>query len=317
MYLATGNSHQTEIARAVHLEHEVARRGIKLRRSGANALEGPCPICGGRDRFWINTRKQRFWCRHCERGGSDAIALVRFLDGCSFPEAIRLLAGDSVRRRRPEPPPAPAARPDDNGTAYALARWAEGEPIAETLAYVYLERRGLLVPVDLYCNGEVLRFHPACPFGPGERHPCLLSLWRNILTNQPQAIQRTALTAAGDKLGRKALGPIAGAAAKLADDADVALALTVGEGLETSLAAMTRDHLGPAWALGSAAGIANFPVLPVIEHLTILVDNDAHHAGERAAAACSARWTAAGRSVRRAVRNGIGRDFADPVTEDG
>jgi hypothetical protein len=44
---------------------------------------------------------------------------------------------------------------------------------------------------------------------------------------------------------------------------------------------------------------------------TILVDHD--EAGMRAAAECSARWTAAGRTVHRIVPRTEGQDMADLV----
>jgi len=60
------------------------------------------------------------------------------------------------------------------------------------------------------------------------------------------------------------------------------------------------------------------PVLNGIEALTILVDNDeadrnGRRVGPDAAAECSARWTAAGREVRRIVPRRTGQDMADLV----
>jgi hypothetical protein len=83
-----------EQARAVHIEDELARRGVEL--NGKVERDGPCPKCGGDDRFSINTRKQVFNCRMCKIGG-DVIELVRHLDGVDFIEACTTLAG---------PPPA-------------------------------------------------------------------------------------------------------------------------------------------------------------------------------------------------------------------
>jgi DNA primase len=85
----------TERARSVPLEHELARRDITLRRQGRE-LVGPCPRCGGDDRFAVNTVKQIFNCRGCGAKG-DVIELVKFLDGCDFHAARVILAG--------EPPP--------------------------------------------------------------------------------------------------------------------------------------------------------------------------------------------------------------------
>jgi Zinc-binding domain of primase-helicase len=45
------------IARSVPIETELGRRGIHLKRQGRE-LVGPCPVCGGDDRFAINIKKQ-------------------------------------------------------------------------------------------------------------------------------------------------------------------------------------------------------------------------------------------------------------------
>jgi DNA primase len=68
------------------IEDEIARRGIKLSGRGHEHC-GPCPVCGGTDRFSINTKKQVFYCRVCNVGG-DVIALVQHIDGCDFKTAI-------------------------------------------------------------------------------------------------------------------------------------------------------------------------------------------------------------------------------------
>jgi phage/plasmid primase-like uncharacterized protein len=83
------------------LVEDVAREhGLKLKRQGPE-LVGPCPRCGGTDRFAINTVKQVFNCRQCG-GTGDVIALVQHLDGCDFTTACTTLTG--------EPPPAPSRR---------------------------------------------------------------------------------------------------------------------------------------------------------------------------------------------------------------
>jgi hypothetical protein len=85
--------HWVHRARAVRIEDEVARRGIRL--TGKKNRVGPCPKCGGTDRFSINTVKQLFNCRQCRTGG-DVIELVKFLDGCEFRDAVEKLAGKTV-----------------------------------------------------------------------------------------------------------------------------------------------------------------------------------------------------------------------------
>jgi phage/plasmid primase-like uncharacterized protein len=84
-------------AREVRIEEELSRRGIKL--AGRNGkFAGPCPVCGGDDRFAINIKKQLFHCRKCGGKGGGAIDLVMFLGGVNFLAAVEILIG-----YRPEP----------------------------------------------------------------------------------------------------------------------------------------------------------------------------------------------------------------------
>jgi hypothetical protein len=73
------------------IEDEVARRGIRLHGTGPER-EGPCQVCGGTDRFSINTKKQVWNCRGCGHGG-DVYALVMHLDRIEFGEAAERLDG--------------------------------------------------------------------------------------------------------------------------------------------------------------------------------------------------------------------------------
>jgi hypothetical protein len=78
-------------AKAVPIQKEIERRGIKLRRSGAE-LVGPCPRCGGEDRFAVNTKKQVWNCRGCGSKGS-VIDLVMALDAVDLNTACTTLTG--------------------------------------------------------------------------------------------------------------------------------------------------------------------------------------------------------------------------------
>jgi Protein of unknown function (DUF3631)/CHC2 zinc finger len=92
-----GHEHQDWVqrAKAVPIEREIERRGVKLRRIGLERV-GACPKCGGDDRFAINTKKQLFNCRGCGAAG-DVIQLVEHLDGVDFTTACTTLTG--------QPPP--------------------------------------------------------------------------------------------------------------------------------------------------------------------------------------------------------------------
>jgi Toprim domain/CHC2 zinc finger len=297
-----------DIAKATPIEDEIARRGIKL--IGRGERVGPCPVCGGRDRFSINVKKQIWNCRGCAKGG-DVVDLVQHLDGVDFKIAVATLAGDERKPIRPAPKATAPQDDDAANTARALKLWEEGSPIDGTVAEEYLRRRGL-EPSE---GDDALRFYSPCPFGPGVTYPCLIALFRNIVTNAPRAIHRIAITAGGIMIGKKMLGPVVGAAVKLDADENIERGLVIGEGIETCLAARMLG-LKPCWALGSAGAIKQFPVLAGIDCLTILVDNDepdgnGRRAGPDAAAECSVRWTVAGREVRRVVPRRKGADVAD------
>jgi hypothetical protein len=83
-------------ARSTRIEHEARRRRWNLKRDGGSELVGPCPKCGGTDRFSINITKQLWNCRGCGKGG-DIIDLIQHVDGCEFVDAC-----EAINR---EPPP--------------------------------------------------------------------------------------------------------------------------------------------------------------------------------------------------------------------
>ena len=271
-----------------------------------------CPVCGPQRRSPANRRrpvlavwttKPDFLSYSCAR--------------CGLAGWARASGGSTVYRHALEREHAEYARQGradaEKNRRRALELWREAAPIAGTLAETYLASRRIFeLPPGI---DEVLRFHPRCAFG-GERHPCMLALMRDAITDAPRGIQRTALTADGKKIGRRTLGRKSGAAVKLWPDADVSQGLVIGEGLETVIsAAMRIEHHGtllrPAWAVVDAGNMASFPILDGLGALTLLVDRDA--AGQEAAQACARRWRAAGREVTRLVPRQLGTDFNDIV----
>lgn len=77
--------------------------GQRLVRRGQNWC-GPCPACGGVDRWVVWPGPPgRAWCRRCATGG-DAIGVHRLLTGSGWYEAVRALAADAGVPVPPEPP---------------------------------------------------------------------------------------------------------------------------------------------------------------------------------------------------------------------
>ncbi|WP_165420945.1 toprim domain-containing protein [Bradyrhizobium sp. Leo170] len=298
---------QIDTAKAVRIEDECQRRAIELRGHGIDRC-GPCPRCGGRDRFSINVAKQLWNCRQCQRGG-DVISLVAHIDGVGFRQAVRYLGGAQQPVAAPVVRTTPLARHEPSiNSEFALRIWDDARPFANSLAEKYLldTRKLNLNGVDV---DDVFRFSPRCHFE-GERHPAMITLFRNIKTNAPQCIARTALDAEGRKIKRLTLGPAAGAVAKIDADANVEYGLHISEGVETGLRARELG-LRPLWATGGTATMDKFPVLSGIDALTIIADNDANGTGQRAAQVCLHRWLAAGREAQILIPNVAGADAAD------
>jgi phage/plasmid primase-like uncharacterized protein len=308
---------QVARAKAADIGRVASAAGLRLRKVGRELIGG-CPRCGGTDRFSVHLGKGVFFCRGCRATGN-TISLVMFLTGLPFARAVETLTGGS--RAAPAsnhgsllPPSRSRADDDDTQRNLALADTVcrEALPIADADdGKRYFTGRG--IEIDDVPDGGGLWFHPQCPWQRGTA-PCIIARFTDILTCEPRGIHRRPI--AGGK--PRSLGPTTGCAIRLWPDDWVETALVIGEGCETTLAAATRiEHRGtllrPAWACGSAGGIAKFPVLAGIESLTILADNDANGAGQRAAGQCAERWAAAGREVTILIPDDLGADFNDLV----
>jgi phage/plasmid primase-like uncharacterized protein len=307
----------------------IVRRGIRLRGRGQQ-FSGPCPRCGGKDRFGIHASKQLFHCRGCGARGQGSVSFVMWLDGVDFTQAVAILTGEPPptrtmaapereqrqaveHARRQEAQRRQAEEDDADRLRRADAIWRASLPIEGTLGEEYLRRRGIVL--DEVPDHGGLRFHPLCPFDGGTQ-ACIVARYTDVLTSKPLGIYRRPIHLAGVK--PKAFGSIGGGVIRLWPDDSVEQGLVIGEGVETVLAAATRiEHKGtllaPAWACGSAGTIAAFPVLAGIEALTILVDADKSGTGQRAAQHCAERWAKAGREVTILTPRDLGHDFNDLV----
>ena len=108
---------------------------------------------------------------------------------------------------RPASRPAPRQTVDDDDDekriTQALGIWCEARPLRGTLAEKYLRSRCIEVP-DRGARGSAIS--SALPVGVGTR-PAMVALVRDIITDEPTGIHRTALSADGSKIGRKAARP--------------------------------------------------------------------------------------------------------------
>ena len=97
--------------------------GGPLRRTGAGAWNGPCPLCGGRDRFHLREREggALVGCRQCIDGQPSGRA--------RFGELVRLLWPDPRENRaRNTPESANPTPPPGRGIHRALPEGHRGRP---------------------------------------------------------------------------------------------------------------------------------------------------------------------------------------------
>jgi phage/plasmid primase-like uncharacterized protein len=79
-----------EVAKTRDIMDVAVEFGAHLKREGHEWI-GPCPICGGKDRFAVNPQKRIFNCRGAgegTHGAGDLINLVQHVVGCDFVEAV-------------------------------------------------------------------------------------------------------------------------------------------------------------------------------------------------------------------------------------
>ncbi len=157
-----------EKARALDVYLVANRYGFAARPSHSGEAIGPCPGCGGRDRFAVNTRKNVWSCRQGAGDpiGGDAVALVRHVEKCSFPRAVEILTGEGAIESREHAAPDPQAenefREKERRRAFQL--WREGRPFeAGGPVARYLALRGI-DPALARLPGAHCREHGALPF---------------------------------------------------------------------------------------------------------------------------------------------------------
>ncbi len=187
----------------------------------------------------------------------------------------------------------------------ALALWRATQPANGTLVERYLHSRGLYDTLP----PNALRFHAGLKHPSGGIWPAMVALVTRGSDDTPLAIHRTFLARNG---GAKApvdpqkmmLGPCLGGVVRFAERGRV---LMVGEGIETSLAAMQATGHA-AWAALSTSGLRGLDLPRDARDVIVLVDGD--DPGEAAAQDCAWRWKREGRRVRIA-RAPQGLDFND------
>lgn len=277
-------------AKAFDWAHLIDLLGISNLKFAAPEYCGPCPECGGRDRFSINTRKGVFNCRRCQKAG-DQVALVQMVRSCDFRVALEFLCGPEQALSREELTAIATRQAENKRRNAAIAEkhraaqisaasriWREGRAAEASMVRDYLGRRGLTKAL-LPQMPSALRYHPDLPFMvmidrdwvQVHRGPAMLAAVRGP-DGRFSAVHRTYLDmgqAKGKALithpvsrealpSKKVLGSKKGGAIRFIGGEESGV-LIMAEGIETTLSALVADAVPGAgyWAgvdLGNMSG---------------------------------------------------------------
>jgi DNA polymerase len=256
-----------------------------------------------------------FHCFGCGERGSRVDWLTR-VEGMTSVEAIAFI------KDWPGSPSQTPQNGDDAAEKLAVVKsiWTSAQPLRGSIAERYLDETRHIDTTRLAEDiHRSLRFHPNCVFGSGTHLPCLIALMRDPLTDEPVGIQRIALEHCNgkiEKIDRRMLGR-----AGVVKLWPAGPQLVVGEGLETTLAAATRipyagAPLMPAWAALSSQKLSTLPVIPGVERLVLLIDNDCNQEGQEAAARVASCWRAQGCTVVPLMPGTPDNDFNDLILQE-
>lgn len=293
---------------------------------------GPCPACGGKDRFRFDDKDGRgtFFCNNCRAG--DGFRLVELVTGWTPKQTLEAVAQalglDGRKKPNPDSPhrrviPAPADRPieREKRTNKLKQIWLESAPLKPgSPGWKYLtEVRG----IPLASIPETARFHNALTYWePGAdgkprnrgNHPALVFTVHSG-NGDPVGLRLIYLTPEGEKLEVKEpkklqvieAGAATGGAVRLAEPADL---LAISEGIETGLAIQTARAI-PVWAAGSAVLLEKIAIPEHVKTVLIFSDNDLNNCGQSAAYALASRLRTQNKAVGIYTPEKPGSDWLD------
>jgi hypothetical protein len=96
---------------------------IRIASTHGGEYAGPCPFCGGTDRFHVVPATGRWYCRQCTPRGGDAIDYVRQRERLPFQDAVQILVGSTAWA--PRAPRRVQMRVRPNARPIALPNWTQ------------------------------------------------------------------------------------------------------------------------------------------------------------------------------------------------
>lgn len=261
---------------------------------------GPCPACGGKDRYrWDNKDgKGTFFCSNC--GAGDGFGLLKTVKGWDFKQAVEQI--ETVIGKAKLEAPRSVMSAEEQREAMRK-RWQECRAVQPSDAVAkYLKNR-----IGIDAIPSVIRSAP--------NRPAMVSLMQAPDTRATM-VHTTFLTIDGHKakMDQPRLmmhGGIAnGAAVRLALYVDE---LGIAEGIETALSATALTGI-PCWAALNEVLLQKWIPPKEVKRVVIFGDNDANYVGQSAAFMLARRVRLSGDnppSVEVRIPPTIGHDWND------
>lgn len=287
--------------------------GLGLHKRYLENRHGPCPQCGGKDRYRFDDKDGRgtWYCNQC--GAGDGMQMAEFVTGQPFKEAVKMVEAQLGCSSYEIPKP---DRSEEELRDARVKLWQAGRPLSQG------------DPVETYLNSRrlsglglgVLRYVPECWHAESRKKlPAMVAAVQGP-DGKVCALHKTYLTLDGQKAAVKPVRKLtegtlpAGACVRLRPhQGDLGL----GEGIES---AMGADRLAkiPVWASLTADLMRKFEPPADVNSLTVFMDNDASFTGQAAGYHLLNRlWHKAQRDgsfvvgLREKVPMQLGKDYGD------
>lgn len=273
---------------------------------------GPCPVCGGTDRFRWDNKDGRgtFFCSQCDPG--DGMALACAFLGKPFAEVAARIDG-ILGNVKPDAP-ARRARTEEETRSALIATYLDSKPVQPgDPVDRYLATRNL----DELVYPKALRLVEKLRDGEGGVHPCMIALVGRYGEPKFDTIHRTFLKRDGSGKAeiaspRKLMpGPVPDGASVMLSDWTESGPLGITEGIETAMAASAIFNI-PVWAAISSSMMRKWLPPQGCEEIVIFGDNDLKYGGQAAAYHLAHRLAAKNLPVRQVlIPDTPGEDWAD------
>jgi putative DNA primase/helicase len=244
---------------------------------------GPCPACGGTDRYTFDNRKGRgdFYCRQC--GPGDGFELLCRVHNWTFADARRRvieMAGIRDVRSAPSPLPTRATGRSAPQPSRAPLRVSQLRASSCTVdqcesAIQYLTSRSLW-PLPQACT---LRAHASVPYFEEARQIGRYAALMAEVVNAAGELVTLHVTylEGGRKLAdhepRKLLSKLEGHEGCAVRLVPAAKTLGIAEGIETALSAAALEGI-PTWAAINTALLSKFEPPAEVSELVVFADRD-------------------------------------------